>query len=238
MMTVYFGTLVVATAVTILAPSLAMPPASYLRPTMKPVMFCRNSSGMLRWLASSMKCVPLRALAEQDPVVGKDADRETVDMGEAANERLPIERLELLELGSVDDARDHVANVVGRARVRGHDAVEVVRREQRLLRLADLQKWMLQPVEAGDDAARDADGVTVVGGVIVGDAGLPAMHVGAAQLLCAHVLPGRRLHQRRPAEEDRALIAHDDALIRHRRYIGAAGGAGAHHDRDLGNAER
>jgi hypothetical protein len=63
MITVYFGTLVVATAVTILAPSLAMPPASYLRPTMKPVMFCRNSSGMLRWLASSMKCVPLSALS-------------------------------------------------------------------------------------------------------------------------------------------------------------------------------
>jgi hypothetical protein len=55
--------LVVATAVTILAPSLAMPPASYLRPTMKPVMFCKNSSGMLRWLASSMKCVPLSALS-------------------------------------------------------------------------------------------------------------------------------------------------------------------------------
>lgn len=29
-----------ATAMTILAPSLAMPPASYLRPTMKPEMFC------------------------------------------------------------------------------------------------------------------------------------------------------------------------------------------------------
>ncbi len=34
MITVNFGTFAVATAVTILAPSLAMPPASYLRPTM------------------------------------------------------------------------------------------------------------------------------------------------------------------------------------------------------------
>src|SRR5437660_646613 len=119
MITVYFGTLVVATAVTILAPSLAMPPASYLRPTMKPVMFCKNSSGMLRWLA-----------------------------------------------------------------------------------------------------------------------GVRAGQVVAARPLRASVLAGRRLHERGPAEEDRALIAHDDALIRHRRHVGAAGGAGAHHDRDLGNAER
>ena len=64
MMTVYFGTLVVATAVTSLAPSLAMPCASAFLPTMKPAMFCRNTSGMLRWLASSMKCAPLSALSE------------------------------------------------------------------------------------------------------------------------------------------------------------------------------
>ena len=64
------------------------------------------------------------------------------------------------------------------------------------------------------------------------------MHVGAAELFGAHHLAGRGLHQRRAAEEDGALVAHDDALVRHRRHIGAAGGAGAHHDRDLRNALR
>ncbi len=64
MMKVNFGTEVEATAVTILAPSLAMPPASYFRPTMKPVMFCRNTSGMSRWLHSSMKCAAFSALSE------------------------------------------------------------------------------------------------------------------------------------------------------------------------------
>jgi len=39
---------------------------------------------------------------------------------------------------------------------------------------------MLHPVEVSDDAARDADGVAVVRRVIVGDAGLPAVDVGAA----------------------------------------------------------
>jgi hypothetical protein len=64
MMTVSFGTRVVATAVTIFAPSLAIPPASASRPTMKPEMFCRNSSGMPRWSHSSMKWAPLSADAE------------------------------------------------------------------------------------------------------------------------------------------------------------------------------
>ena len=61
MTTVNFGTTEQATAVTSLAPSRAMPLFSYSRPTMKPLMFCRNTSGMPRWLQSSMKCAPLSA---------------------------------------------------------------------------------------------------------------------------------------------------------------------------------
>ena len=42
MITVNFGTFAFETAVTSFAPSFAMPVASYLRPTMNPVMFCRK----------------------------------------------------------------------------------------------------------------------------------------------------------------------------------------------------
>ena len=61
MITVNFGTTLHATAVTIFAPSLAMPPASYSLPTMNPLMFWRKTSGTPRWLQSSMKCAALSA---------------------------------------------------------------------------------------------------------------------------------------------------------------------------------
>jgi hypothetical protein len=61
MIRVNLGTWAQDTAVTILAPCLAMPPASYWRPTMKPVMFWRNTSGILRCAHSSMKCAPFCA---------------------------------------------------------------------------------------------------------------------------------------------------------------------------------
>ena len=64
-MTVTFGTAAVETALTSLAPSRAMPPASYFEPTMKPVMFCRKSSGIRRWQQSSMKCAPFCELSEK-----------------------------------------------------------------------------------------------------------------------------------------------------------------------------
>ena len=46
--------------------------------------------------------------------------------GEAAYQRGAVERLELVEARAVDDARDHLAHVVGAAQVGRHDAVELV----------------------------------------------------------------------------------------------------------------
>ena len=64
MITVNFGTGTQDTAVTSLAPSLAMPPASASRPTMNPLMFCRNTSGMPRCPQSSTKCAALSEESE------------------------------------------------------------------------------------------------------------------------------------------------------------------------------
>ena len=61
----------------------------------------------------------------------------------------------------------------------------------------------------------------VVLGEMIGDAGDAPVHVGAAEFLGGDDLAGRGLHQRRAAEEDRALLAHDDRSRRtspaHRR---------------------
>jgi hypothetical protein len=59
--TVNFGTCAFATAITIFAPSRAMPPSSYSLPTMKPVTFWRNTSGTRRLQQSSTKCAPFCA---------------------------------------------------------------------------------------------------------------------------------------------------------------------------------
>ena len=73
---------------------------------------------------------------------------------------------------------------------------------------------------------------------MIDDPGLAGVHVPAAQVLGADDLAGGRLHQWRPAEEDRALVAHDDRLVAHRGHVGAAGCARAQHRGDLGDAAR
>jgi hypothetical protein len=60
-----------------------------------------------------------RALGEQDAVVGDDPDRVAHDAGEAADQRLAVEGLELVHAAPVHDARDHLPHVVPLPVVRG-----------------------------------------------------------------------------------------------------------------------
>ena len=148
---------------------------------------------------------------------------------------MPYRRLEFVELAAVDDARDHLARVVRGAQIGGHHAVQFRRIVTRRLRRAQRQARPLHAVQPGDDAPAIARRGGRHG-VVIHHAGRARMHVGAAQVLRGDDLAGRRLHQRRAAKEDRALLAHDDAFVAHRRHVGAAGGAGAHHHRDLRDA--
>jgi hypothetical protein len=51
------------------------------------------------------------------------------------------------------------------------------------------------------------------------------VHIGAAKIFGADDFAGGGFHQRRAAEEDGALVAHDDGFIAHGRHVGAARGA-------------
>ena len=96
----------------------------------------------------------------------------------------------------------------------------------------------LRPAEVPDDRAGDRERVLVACRVVVGDARLTRVDVGAPELLRGHVLAGRRFHERRPADEDRAGAADDHRLVAHRRHVRTARRARPHHDGDLRNALR
>ena len=78
-----------------------------------------------------------RRLAEEDAVVGDDADLVAPDPREPADQRLAVELLELVEPAGVDDPADHLAHVVRRAGVGRHDVVE---RRGVLVGLLDLRR--------------------------------------------------------------------------------------------------
>ena len=167
------------------------------------------------------------------------ADRIALDPREAADERLAVERLELVEARAVHDPGDQLARVDLLAEVGRDQAVELGRVGGGLLGGRQSQGGSCRRrAEVADDLAHERERVLVRGRVVVGDAREARVHVGAAELLGADLLAGRGLHERRPADEDRARALDDDRLVAHRRHVGAAGRAGAHHRRDLRNACR
>ena len=181
----------------------------------------------------------LRRLGEQDAVVRQNRDRVALDVREARHERLAVERLELVEARAVHDAGDHLACVGLMAEVLRDQSVELGRIGGRRFGLGlHPGRLGLASLQVADDLACQRECVLVGERVVVGDAGLPRVHVGTAEFLSSHVLPGRRLHEWRAADEDRAGAAHDDRLVRHGRHVGTAGGARSHHDGDLRNALR
>lgn len=76
----------------------------------------------------------------------------------------------------------------------------------------------------------------VIDSEVVGNARDGAMHLTTTQVFGADDLARRRLDERWAGEEDVALPADDDALVRHGGDVGAARRAGAHDDGDLGDA--
>ena len=142
--------------------------------------------------------------------------------------------LELVEARAVDQPRDDLAHVVRLARVGVDDAVDLLRdRRPDLPASATSAGSRLAVLSVPTIVRARCSACVVVFGEVVGDAREPRVDVGAAELFGGDLFAGRRLHERRAAEEDRAGAADDDRFVRHRRHVGAAGRAGPHHDGDL-----
>ena len=151
---------------------------------------------MPRWLHSSMKCAPFRAdFGKQDAVVGEDADGVAVDMGKTADQGRAVKALELVELAGIDDARDQIPGVIGRAQIGRHHAIQfrgiIVRRAW----CPHHNRWVLCVVQAGDDAAAQRERMAIIARIVIDDAGGARVHVGAAQIFGADDLACCRLHQ-------------------------------------------
>ena len=144
-----------------------------------------------------------------------------------------------MEPAAVHQPGDDLADVVLGVDVRGDGAVELVRvRQRRSTAASTSQAGRGRLRQGGDDVPDDLQGMLIVLGQVVRDAGDPGVHVAAAELLGGDDLADRGLHQRRAAQEDGALVADDHGLVAHRRNVGAAGGAGAHHGGDLRDLRR
>ena len=155
-------------------------------------------------------------------------------MGKAGDQRFAVTWLEFLQYRTIHHPGDDLAHVYRHAGIDGGECVQLARIKQR--RAGRATRHGGRGGQGGHDAAGNGQRILVIFGEVIGDAGNARVHITAAQILGGHFLAGGGLHQWRPAEEDRALVFHDDRFIRHRRHIGATRGATAQHGGDLRDA--
>ena len=162
----------------------------------------------------------LRAFTEQHAIVGEDGDGQAVDGGEAADQRRAVQRLELVELAAVDQARDHLVDVVRRADVVGDHAVEVVRRARAGSAPGRFAGRSVRAASRRCRATIDSAWSSFSATWSTTPERRPCVSA-PPKILGADDLSGRGLHQRRAGEEDRPLPADDDRSRRtwrgHRR---------------------
>ena len=115
-----------------------------------------------------------------------------LDAGEAADERVAVERLELVEAAAVDDPGDDLERVELVPVVLGHDPVEIGRVDGGRLGRRELPGWRGRVAEVADDLAGEREGMLVGGGEVIGDARAPRVQCRAAELLGGHVLARSR----------------------------------------------
>ncbi len=186
-----------------------------------------------------MKCVALSADSEKStPLLATMPIRNPWSLREAADDGRRVALLELVEARTVHQPGDHLTHVVRLAQIEIDDAVELGRIVRGVLRGRHVRGQLLGRIERRDDHPRLMQRMLVVFGEIVRDARQPRVDVGAAEILGRHIFSGGGLHQRRAAEKDRSRALDDDGFVRHGGHVGAAGGARAHDDRHLRNAER
>ena len=155
-------------------------------------------------------------------------------MREARDERLAVVGLELVEAAAIDEPGDQLPDRHGPARVGGDRGVEVARIDGRRLRLCQRERrFGRPPAEVAHDLPADGQRMLIVERLAVRDARPVGVDLRPAEVLGAHVLAGRGLHQRRSAQEDRPGALDDDRLVAHRRDVRATCGRRAHDQRDL-----
>ena len=159
-------------------------------------------------------------------------------MRKAAHERGAIELLEFVKHGTINDARDHLAHIVLGRKRRRDDAIQLSNIKERFDRLPQRHFGPLHPVQRRHDAPRQRQCMRVILRIVVCDTAAARMRVRPAEFLRRHDFTCGRLHERRSAQEDRALVAHDDRLVGHSGDIGPTGRARSHDDSDLRNARR
>src|ERR1700682_4510365 len=118
--------------------------------------------------------------AEQNAIVGDNANRIPQDVRKPGHKRRTVAGFEFIKLTAVDNARDDLANVDLPSQVRRHDAVQLNGVVTWLAGWQYVPRGVLGGWHIGEDAASDRQRVEVIFGKVIGDTRNARVDIGTA----------------------------------------------------------
>ena len=171
---------------------------------------------------------------ERRRIVGDDADRAAGEPGEPDHEVGRPVALDLKERLRVEQSVDDRMDIVGRARLLGHDPGQLGgRRIARGDRRADRRLLEIVEWEIGEQSTGERQRVPVGGRGEVGDPALGGVRVGPAERLHRHLFPGHGLHDVGAGDEHLAGALGHDHEVGDRGRVDGPAGARTEHEGDL-----
>ncbi len=169
-------------------------------------------------------------------LVGHDADRTSVEAGEADDYVAGVVALDFKEFAVVNDCADDLIHVVGTVGAFGHDFVEqVLGAVDRVVAFGGGGILQVVAGDVAEELAHNLDGLLAVFSGKVGHAALGGVHACASEVFLADIFSGHGLHNLRAGEEHVAdSLGHDGEVGEGRRVDGSSG-AGAEDGGNLGN---
>ena len=167
-------------------------------------------------------------------MLGDDADGAAAETGEADHHIARPLFVDLEKLSVVDDTPDDLFHIVGTVGIVGHDRVQLFILAQQIVGGRDDGRiFHIVVGQIAHQLLHDEEGVFLIFGGEVGDAGLAAVDRRAAQLLKGDLFMGDCFdHIGSGDEHVTCVFDHDDEVGDGGRVDGSAG-AGPHNDADL-----
>ncbi len=173
---------------------------------------------------------------EVQRLVGDDADGAAGQARQADDDVLRVVGVDLQEVGAVDDAVDHLANVVGLRLVLGQDGQHLfVAASGVVAHLDDGRVVHVVQRQVSDEAPHLVEAVLLGIEGEVGDAGARGVHAGAAEVLVRDLFHRDGLHDVRAGDEHVAVVLDHEDEVGDRGRVDGAAGSRAHDHGDLGH---
>ena len=159
-----------------------------------------------------------------------------MQMGKPTNQSRAIKWLELIKHRPIHKPRNHFAHFKWFLEVYRRNPAQFFHIVKRLGNRLGRAIISGAPIQIAHNLSRQTKRMVIIISQMIGNPGKPCMNIAPAQFFSANHFPGSGLHQRRPGEKNRSLLAHNHRFVRHGRHISPACGAGAMHDGNLRNS--